>query len=184
MQIEDTDIPDIRILVPEIHSDERGYFCECYRRSELETVAGGVEFVQDNQSGSSAGVLRGLHYQIQHAQGKLVRAVVGAVFDVAVDLRQGSPSFGRWVGVTLSADNKKSVWIPPGFAHGFYTLSEWAEVFYKVTEYFAPAWERTLRWDDPALNISWPLNSGRRPIVSKKDSEGSLLGDAETYPGS
>ncbi len=184
MQVKAANIPEIRILVPEVYADERGVFFESFRRSEFEELGIAGEFVQDNQSGSSARVLRGLHYQIQHAQGKLVRVVAGEVFDVAVDLRRGSACFGQWFGLRLSAENRKMLWIPAGFAHGFYTLSEWAEVTYKVTDYYAPAWERTLRWNDPEINIEWPLQDGQAPILSKKDAQGLLLEEAETYPQS
>ena len=184
MDVTQARIPEIQIMAPEVFSDERGFFFESYSKSEFGTLGIDATFVQDNQSGSSAGVLRGLHYQIQHAQGKLVRAISGEVFDVAVDLRRASPFFGQWVGVKLSADNRKMIWVPPGFAHGFYTLSAWAEVAYKVTDYYAPQWERTLRWDDPKVDIEWPLINGQEPILSKKDAEGVLLENAETYPQS
>jgi dTDP-4-dehydrorhamnose 3,5-epimerase len=143
----------------------------------------GIEanFVQDNHSGSKQGILRGLHYQIRHVQGKLVRVVVGEIFDVAVDMRRSSPYFGRWVGHPLSAQNKVQMWIPPGFAHGFYVMSEWAEVIYKTTDFYAPEWDRTLLWNDKDLGIEWPLIDGNPPILSNKDSEGTPLRLAETY---
>jgi len=182
MQASPTRIAEIQIVSPEVLSDQRGFFFESYCKSDFESLGIGDEFVQDNQSGSSGGVLRGLHYQIKHPQGKLVRVVAGEIFDVAVDLRQGSPTFGDWIGVRLSAANRRMLWIPAGFAHGFYTISEWAEVVYKVTDYYTPEWERTLRWNDPQVNIDWPLMKGRDPILSKKDADGALLEDAETYP--
>jgi dTDP-4-dehydrorhamnose 3,5-epimerase len=140
-----------------------------------------TEFVQDNHSGSAQSVLRGLHYQIQRPQGKLVRAVSGEVFDVAVDLRRSSDTFGKWVGATLTAENKRQLWIPPGFAHGFYVLSDWADLLYKVTEYYSPEWDRVLRWDDPEIGIDWPLIDDAPPILSEKDAHGKSLRDAETF---
>lgn len=139
------------------------------------------KFIQDNHSGSRQGILRGLHYQIRHVQGKLVRAVVGEIFDVAVDIRRSSPTFGQWVGITLSGENRHQLWVPPGFAHGFYVLSEWAEVIYKVTDYYAPEWEKTLLWDDPAIGIQWPLIDGMPPVLSDKDARGKPLGEAEIF---
>lgn len=154
---------------------------EAYHDSDISDIGVSARFVQDNHSGSHQGVLRGLHYQIQQAQGKLVRAIVGEVFDVAVDLRRSSETFGQWVGVNLSAKNKKILWVPPGFAHGFYALSKWAEVLYKVTDYYAPEHERTLLWNDPDVGIEWPLIDGQPPILSEKDASGVFLKDAETY---
>jgi dTDP-4-dehydrorhamnose 3,5-epimerase len=141
-----------------------------------------AQFVQDNHSGSRRGTLRGLHYQIQQAQGKLVRAVAGEIFDVAVDLRRSSPTFGQWVGEILSAENKRQLWIPPGFAHGFYVLSDWAEVVYKATDFYAPQWDRTLLWNDPQVGIDWPLMDGADLLISDKDRAGLTLAQAETYP--
>ena len=138
-------------------------------------------FVQDNHSGSQQGILRGLHYQLRQPQGKLVRVVAGEVFDVAVDLRRSSPGLGRWVGEVLSAANRRQLWIPPGFGHGFYVLSEWAEVVYKATDYYAPEWDRTLRWDDPMVGIAWPLIDGRPPTLSAKDAAGRLWDEAEMF---
>jgi dTDP-4-dehydrorhamnose 3,5-epimerase len=140
-----------------------------------------MDFVQDNHSRSRLGTLRGLHYQIRQPQGKLVRVVSGEIFDVAVDLRRSSSTFGQWFGVILSAENKKQIWVPPGFAHGFYTVSEWAEMLYKTTDYYAPQWERTLLWNDPAIGIQWPLMEDKPPLLSPKDSAGVLLGQAETF---
>jgi dTDP-4-dehydrorhamnose 3,5-epimerase len=181
MLFEKTGIPDVLVFLPKIFGDERGFFMETFR---LDTFAGsGITgpFVQDNQSGSRKGILRGLHYQIHQAQGKLLRTVVGEVFDVAVDLRRNSPTFGHWVGIVLSAKDKKQLWIPPGFAHGFYVVSEWAELVYKSTDYYAPEWERCLLWSDPALGIEWPLLHGQAPILSDRDSHGKLLSEAEIF---
>lgn len=181
MQFLPTEIPDIVIVEPKVFGDERGFFMETYRE-ELFTQAGiPARFVQDNHSGSRQGVLRGLHYQIKQPQGKLVRVIVGEVFDVAVDLRRSSPTFGRWLGVHLSAQNRRQVWVPPGFAHGFYVLSEWAELFYKTTDYYAPQWERTLLWNDPRVGIDWPLLLGVPPALSHKDLHGSTLDQAELF---
>ncbi|NMC15694.1 MAG: dTDP-4-dehydrorhamnose 3,5-epimerase [Chloroflexi bacterium] len=182
MRFEPTALPDVLLLTPQVHGDQRGFFAETFRQDRFEAACGLYYFVQDNHSGSRRGILRGLHYQIRHAQGKLVRAVAGEIFDVAVDMRRGSPSFGRWAGVHLSAENKLQLWVPPGFAHGFYVLSEWAEVFYKATDYYAPEWERGLQWDDPAIGIQWPLLEGAAPLLSAKDEHNPGLAEAETYP--
>jgi dTDP-4-dehydrorhamnose 3,5-epimerase len=179
MQLIPTRIPDVLILEPKVFGDHRGFFLETYRREVFE-AAGIPDFVQDNHSKSGQGVLRGLHYQIQQPQGKLVRVVQGVVFDVAVDLRRSSPTFGQWVGEVLSADNKRALYVPPGFAHGFYVMSETAEFTYKCTTYYAPQHERCLHWNDPALAIAWPL-VGAEPLLSDKDSRGLLLATAETF---
>ncbi len=151
-------------------------------REELFAKAGiPTNFVQDNHSGSQRGTLRGLHYQICHSQGKLLRAISGEIFDVTVDLRRRSPTFGKWVGVVLSAENKRQIWVPEGFAHGFYVISEWAEITYKVTDYYAPEYERSLKWDDPQLSIDWPLVDGQPPILSARDAKGVQLKQAELY---
>jgi dTDP-4-dehydrorhamnose 3,5-epimerase len=184
MRFEPTALPDVLLLTPQVHGDQRGFFAETFRQDVFEEACGPYRFVQDNHSGSRRGILRGLHYQIRHAQGKLVRAVAGEIFDVAVDMRRGSPNFGRWAGVHLSAENKLQLWVPPGFAHGFYVLSEWAEVFYKATDYYAPEWERGLQWDDPAIGIQWPLLEGAAPLLSAKDEHNPGLTDAETFPAS
>ncbi|MGA0806855.1 MAG: dTDP-4-dehydrorhamnose 3,5-epimerase [Pseudohongiellaceae bacterium] len=173
-----TRIPEVLILEPTVFGDHRGFFLETYRR-EVFAQAGIPDFVQDNHSKSSRGVLRGLHYQIQQPQGKLLRVVQGQVFDVAVDLRRSSPTFGQWVGEILSADNKRALYVPPGFAHGFYVLSETAEVTYKCTTYYAPQFERSLLWNDPAVGIVWP--DGPAPLLSEKDRNGVLLVTAETF---
>jgi dTDP-4-dehydrorhamnose 3,5-epimerase len=164
-----------------MHQDERGFFMESYQAARFAALGVPAIFVQDNHSGSCQGVLRGLHYQVRHPQGKLVRVVRGEVYDVAVDLRRRSATFGRWVGTRLSADNHREVWVPPGFAHGFYVVSEFAEVLYKVTEVYDPQSERTLMWNDPQLAIAWPLVGGRPPILSAKDAAGSPLSKAEAY---
>ena len=173
-------LPGVWLLEPQVHGDERGFFLESYNQREFEAATGcPVGFVQDNHSRSAAGVLRGLHYQLApHAQGKLVRVVAGAVFDVVVDLRRGSASFGRWMSVELSADNQHQLWIPPGCAHGFLALADSTEVIYKATAYYDAAAERCIRWDDPQLAIDWPL-AGGRPQLSAKDAAAPALADAE-----
>ena len=173
-------IPDIVLLEPQVFGDERGFFFESFNRRRMEQAVGReLDFVQDNHSRSQKAVLRGLHYQIRQPQGKLVRVVAGAVFDVAVDLRRSSPTFGRWVGETLSAENKRQMWIPEGFAHGFVVLSDHAEFLYKTTDYWAPEHERCIRWDDPQLGIAWPLDGP--PLVSAKDAQGRSFADAEVF---
>ncbi|MCP9674152.1 dTDP-4-dehydrorhamnose 3,5-epimerase [Escherichia fergusonii] len=171
MNVIKTEIPDVLIFEPKVFSDGRGFFFESFNQKVFEEAVGRkVEFVQDNHSKSSKGVLRGLHYQLEpYAQGKLVRCVVGEVFDVAVDIRTSSPTFGKWVGVNLSAENKRQLWIPEGFAHGFLVLSETAEFLYKTTNYYNPQSDRGIIWNDPSLNIKWPLVE--KPILSKKDAE-------------
>jgi len=154
---------------------------ETYRSQRFVEAGIPAQFVQDNHSGSRQGILRGLHYQIRQPQGKLVRVVVGEIYDAIVDLRRSSPTFGDWEGIQLSAENKHQLWIPPGFAHGFYVLSEWAEVVYKTTDYYAPEWERTLLWNDPQLAIPWPLVDGQAPSLSQKDMQGVPLQDAEIF---
>jgi len=165
-------IPGLLVLEPQVFEDERGFFLESYNQRRFEEILGRLPtFVQDNHSGSSRNVLRGLHYQLGQPQGKLVRALVGSVFDVAVDLRSDSPAFGRWAGLILSAENKKQLWLPEGLAHGFLVLSERAELFYKASDYYAPQYERTLAWDDPQVGIDWPTIDGE-PILSEKDQRG------------
>jgi len=181
MQFNPTAIPDLILIQPQVFGDSRGFFMETYQQHRFQEAGIHAEFVQDNHSGSRRGILRGLHYQIRQPQGKLVRALAGEIFDVAVDLRRGSPTFGRWEGAVLSAENRQMLWVPPGFAHGFYVLSEWAEVFYKATDFYAPQWERTLRWDDPALGIQWPLLPGMPPELSVKDSQGKPLAECELF---
>jgi dTDP-4-dehydrorhamnose 3,5-epimerase len=166
------DIPDVILFEPTVHGDERGFFFESFHQQRFEEAVGRkVTFVQDNHSRSTKGVLRGLHYQVEQPQGKLVRVIQGEVFDVAVDIRRDSPTYGKWVGEYLSAENKKQLWLPEGFAHGFYTSSNEAEVLYKVTSYYARKNERCISWNDPLIAIIWPLQS--LPILSKKDSDGT-----------
>lgn len=180
MNIVKTSIPDVIILEPKVFGDSRGFFFESYNERAFHEATGDtLSFVQDNHSGSAKGVLRGLHYQIVQPQGKLVRVAVGEVFDVAVDIRKSSPTFGKWVGVHLSADNKRQLWVPPGFAHGFVVLSEFAEFLYKTTEFYAPEHERCIAWNDPAIGIVWPLQG--EPLLSQKDKLGLALGDAEYF---
>jgi dTDP-4-dehydrorhamnose 3,5-epimerase len=174
-------IPDVLLIDPKVFGDERGFFMETYRASTFAEAGIPAAFVQDNHSRSKQGTLRGLHYQIRQPQGKLLRVILGEIFDVAVDLRCASPTFGKWVGVRLSAENKRLIWVPPGFAHGFYVLSEWAELMYKATDYYAPEWERTLLWNDRQVGIEWPLLEGVELILSPKDRQGMLFRDAETY---
>lgn len=176
-----TAIPDVIIIEPQVFSDQRGFFMEVFQARKFAEAGLPTHFVQDNHSGSRHGILRGLHYQIVNPQGKLVRAIYGTIFDVAVDIRRSSPTFGKWVGVVLSADNHLQLWIPPGFAHGFYVMSEWAEVHYKTTDFYNPQGERTLRWDDPQLNIEWPLDEGHPPLLSEKDAKGQFLHQAELF---
>ena len=181
MKVQATELPGVVLFETEVLRDERGFFMESYSAARFARLGVTAMFVQDNLSGSRQGVLRGLHYQICQAQGKLVRVVRGEVYDVAVDLRRSSTAFGRWVGTLLSADNRRQVWVPPGFAHGFYVLSEFAEVLYKVTEVYDSPSERTLLWNDPELGITWPLVDGRPPLLSAKDAAGEPLAMAETY---
>jgi dTDP-4-dehydrorhamnose 3,5-epimerase len=176
-----TAIPDVIVITSQIYQDRRGEFLETYRQAEFAEAGISLPFVQDNHAGSHQGVLRGLHYQIQHPQGKLVRVVSGEVYDVAVDLRQSSTSFGQYVGIHLTDLEKNQLWIPPGFAHGYYVLSKWAEVSYKVTDYYAPQWERTLLWNDPVLNIDWPLIKGKPPVLSESDQRGTSYPDSEKF---
>lgn len=176
-----TSLPDVIIIEPKVFADDRGFFYESYNHQAFTEKAGiTVEFVQDNHSCSKQHVLRGLHYQIQQPQGKLVRAIAGTILDVAVDIRKSSSTFGQWVSCTLSAENKRQLWVPPGFAHGFLVLSERAEVLYKTTDYYAPQHERCLLWNDPALAIDWSLTA--EPILSAKDQAGKLLESAEVFP--
>jgi dTDP-4-dehydrorhamnose 3,5-epimerase len=181
MQIFDTDIEDVKVIQPQVFGDHRGFFMETYRDAFFRQNIADAVFVQENHSMSGRGVLRGLHYQIRQPQGKLVRVIRGEVFDVAVDIREGSKDFGRWVGVTLSADNRNMLWVPPGFAHGFCVLSKQAELVYKCTDYYAPDHERTLLWNDPDIGIDWPLPGEEKPLLSSKDAAGVLLGAAEVF---
>jgi len=181
MQVINTDIPEVKIIQPKVFGDERGFFMETYRASIMDELTGGKPFVQDNHSKSSQGILRGLHYQMQQTQGKLVRVTQGEVYDVAVDMRKNSPTFGNWVGEILSAENKKQLWVPEGFAHGFYVISKIAEFVYKCTDYYAPEHECSLIWNDSVLGIEWPLVGGKTPLLSTKDTMGKPLKDAETF---
>lgn len=180
MQVLRTEIPEVLVLEPKVFADPRGFFLESYNRREFARDTGlDVEFVQDNQSFSVRNVLRGLHYQVRQPQGKLVMVVAGEIFDVAVDLRRGSPTFGKWVSAILSSGTHRALWIPPGFAHGFLVLSEQALIQYKASDYYAPVHERTVLWNDPGLAIPWPLES--EPIVSDKDRRGAPLAAAEVF---
>jgi len=175
-------IPEVLLIEPKVFGDDRGFFFESFNHKLFEAAVGReVEFVQDNHSRSVQGVLRGLHYQIKSPQGKLVRVTHGAVFDVAVDLRRSSPTFGQWVGALLSAENKHQLWVPEGFAHGFYVLSESAEFLYKTTDYYSPEYERCLLWKDEQVNVRWPLAETSSPLLSAKDREGKLLMEAEVF---
>ncbi len=181
MTIIDTAIPDVKIIEPKVFGDNRGFFCESYNHKRFcEAIGEGVEFVQDNHSRSGLGVLRGLHYQIQQPQGKLVRVVNGQVFDVAVDIRKSSTTFGQWVGYVLSADNYRQMWVPAGFAHGFLVLADDTEFLYKTTDYYAPEHERTIQWDDVDLAIDWPID-GLEPRLSEKDQFGTPFVGAELF---
>lgn len=180
MKIIQTKIPDVLIIEPKVFGDERGFFFESFNKKAFQQATDvEADFVQDNHSKSSKGVLRGLHYQINNPQGKLVRVSRGEVFDVAVDLRKSSPDFGRWVGVTLSANNKRQLWVPPGFAHGFVVLSDTAEFLYKTTDYYAPEHERCIKWNDAELAIDWKYTG--EPVVSEKDARGQALKEAEVF---
>lgn len=181
MKVTPTALPEVLLIEPKVFGDARGFFFESFNQKAFAAATGlAVDFVQDNHSRSARGVLRGLHYQIQQSQGKLVRVVRGAVFDVAVDLRRSSPRFGQWAGVELSEENHRQLWIPAGFGHGFLVLSESADFLYKTTDYYAPQHERCIAWNDPALAVAWP--SGVVPVLSEKDSQGLPLAQAEVFP--
>ena len=181
MKFTNTAIPEVLLIEPKVFGDERGFFMETYQANEFTKLGIPTQFVQDNHSGSRQGILRGLHYQIHQAQGKLVRVISGEIFDVAVDMRKSSSTFGQWVGENLSSQNKRMLWVPEGFAHGFYVLSEWAEIVYKATDYYAPEWERSLLWNDPDLGITWPLIDQKPPTLSSKDAEGRPFKTADVY---
>ena len=181
MQVVETSLPEVKILEPRVHGDARGFFLESWNSRTFADLGLTLEFVQDNHSHSGHGILRGIHYQLLHPQGKLVRVTRGIVFDVAVDLRRSSPNYGRWVGVELSDHNHRMLWVPPGFGHGFYVASHEADFIYKCTDFYYPQHERAVRWDDPELAIDWPLPAGEPPALSEKDSEAPLLKNAETY---
>ncbi len=181
MKVTPTELPDVLIIEPKVFSDARGFFYESFNALAFNAATGiDCQFVQDNHSRSQRGVLRGLHYQIEQAQGKLVRVTAGEVLDIAVDIRRSSPTFGRWVGVRLSAENKRQLWIPTGYAHGFLVVSDFAEFLYKTTDYYAPAFERCIRWNDPTLAIDWELSEA--PQLSGKDQAGTPFQDAELFP--
>ena len=181
MQFIPTAIPDVILIKPEIFGDSRGYLLETYQARKFSEAGIDEIFVQDNHSGSQKGTLRGLHYQIQHPQGKLIKVVVGEIFDVAVDIRQKSTTFGKWVGASLSSENRHQLWVPPGFAHGFYVISEWAEVFYKTTDFYAPEHERSICWHDPTIGVEWPLLPGVKILISDRDSQGANFEEAPIY---
>jgi len=181
MEVIDTRIPDVKILEPKVFGDSRGFFMEAWNARTFAAFGMDLSFVQDNHSRSGRNTLRGIHYQIQHPQGKLVRVTQGEVFDVAVDLRRSSPTFGAWVGVRLSDENHRMLWVPPGFGHAFLVLSDTADFLYKCTDYYSPAHDRSLRWDDPDLAIEWPRLSGEEPLLSDKDRNAPGLSEAEVY---
>jgi len=181
MQINKTSIPDVLVFEPTVHGDHRGFFMETWRKEWFSTINPDIKFVQENHSKSIQGTLRGLHYQLKQTQGKFIRVVQGEVYDAVVDIRKSSATFGQWTGVILSADNKKSLWVPPGFAHGFYVLSDTAEIIYKCTDYYAAEYERSLLWNDPDIGIDWPLLDTDL-IISEKDRQASLFKDCETMP--
>ncbi len=181
MQFIETAIPDVKIIETKVFGDARGFFMETFRTETFNKNCGQRDFVQENHSMSTAGILRGLHYQIQQTQGKLVRVTRGSVFDVAVDMRQSSVTFGKWVGVALSAENKRQLWVPEGFAHGFYVTSEEAEFVYKCTDYYAPEFERSLRWNDPSVGVDWPLLDSAAPKLSAKDEAGMDWESADKF---
>lgn len=181
MQFEATRIAEVMLVKPDVFGDERGFFMETWQRQKFAQAGIDCDFVQDNHSRSVRGTLRGLHYQIRHPQGKLVRVTSGEVFDVAVDIRRDSPTFGQWVGALLTGENKHMLWVPPKFAHGFYVVSETAEFLYKCTDYYAPEYERSIRWDDPAVAIAWPLSKDEPPLLSAKDAAACLMAEAEIH---
>jgi dTDP-4-dehydrorhamnose 3,5-epimerase len=176
-----TSLTGVLLVEPKVFQDERGFFLESYQKRKFSEAGIPFEFVQDNHSKSCQGVLRGLHYQVQQPQGKLLRVVNGEIFDVAVDIRRHSPTFGKWFGTYLSAENKHMLWVPIGFAHGFYVTSPEAELLYKTTDFYAPEWERSILWNDPAINIQWPLKDGAAPSLSARDKVGHLLSEAEIF---
>ena len=181
MIIHDTPLPGVKLIEPTVFGDARGFFMETWNARAFAGAGLDLSWVQDNHSRSAKGVLRGIHYQSPDPQGKLVRVTAGAVWDVAIDLRRSSPMFGQWFGIELSADNKRMLWVPPGFGHGFLTLADGTDFLYKCTAFYAPAYEHCIRWDDPALAIRWPLDPGQAPAVSAKDSGGVSLAQAEVF---
>jgi dTDP-4-dehydrorhamnose 3,5-epimerase len=181
VKIIETTIPDDKIIEPKVFGDDRGFFLETFRDDWFKANIADVTFVQDNHSKSSQGILRGMHYQLEQTQGKLVRVTAGEVYDVAIDMRKNSPSYGQWFGTLLSADNKRQLWVPAGFAHGFYVTSESAEFVYKCTDYYAPQHEVSVKWDDPILAIKWPILPNTKPSLSEKDANGLLFKDAPSF---
>ena len=181
MIAEPTSLPGVMIVRAPVYSDSRGFFTEVFHEKQFAALGLPVSFVQDNHSHSARHILRGLHYQIKEPQGKLVRVVTGTVYDVAVDIRRGSRTFGKWVGVVLSAENHHMLWVPPGFAHGYLVLSDYADFLYKVTDFWAPTHERAIRWDDPEIGVAWPLPDGEQPVLSGKDAAAPGFRDAEVY---
>lgn len=181
MNLTKTSIPDVQIIEPVLHGDHRGFFMESWRDEWASELGSDIHFVQSNHSKSSQGTLRGLHYQIKHPQGKFVRVIQGEIYDAVVDMRQSSETFAQWEGVILSEDNRRSLWVPPGFAHGFYVISETAEIIYKCTDYYAPEYERCLLWNDPVLGINWPLHD-KEILISDKDATGMRFAQSEYYP--
>jgi len=180
MKLSETELTDVYVFDPDVYGDHRGYFMESWRQEWFEKIYSGLDFVQDNQSLSTKGTLRGLHYQIQRPQGKFIQCLEGEIFDVAVDLRKSSPNFGEWIGVILSSDNKRMLWVPPGFAHGFLVMSETAKIAYKCTDYYSREHERSIRWNDPDIGIDWPVGDAQ-VLLSEKDAEAGFLKDADTY---
>lgn len=181
MQITPTSIPDVLVITPKIYTDDRGFFLESYHEEQYNNAGIKGPFIQDNHSGSFKGVLRGIHYQIKYPQGKLIRVIQGEIYDVAVDLRKSSTTFGQHVGEYISSTNHKQIWVPPGFGHGYLVLSDWSEVIYKVTDKYAFQWERTILWNDPDLNIKWPTRQEDGLLISEKDRHGKLFRNAEVY---
>ena len=181
MKFSPTALSEVMIIEPTVFNDDRGYFFEIRQQQKFSEAGITLPFVQDNMSRSKRGVIRGLHYQVQQPQGKLVRVVAGKVFDVAVDIRRNSPTFGKWISAILSAENNHQIWVPPGFAHGFYVLSDFADVIYCCTDFYAPQYERTIIWNDPELAINWPLIDNEVPILSPKDAQGLLIKNSECY---
>ena len=181
MEIVQTSIPDVLVIYPKVFKDSRGFFLETYQKERYANIGINYNFVQDNHSASRQGTLRGLHYQIRQTQGKLVQVLRGKIFDVAVDLRKGSKTFGQYASAILSSEEKNQIWIPPGFAHGFYVLSETAEISYKASDFYAPEWERTLLWNDPSINVEWPLVDGVDLVISEKDKNGNILAECEVF---
>lgn len=181
MEIIPTNIPDVLLVKPRVFEDERGFFMETYHQQKMRQAGIDVEFLQDNHSRSQKGTLRGLHYQVKNVQGKLVRVAIGTILDVAVDLRKSSPSFGQWTSEILSAENKHQLWVPPGFGHGFYVLSEYADVLYKATDFYNPQGERCLLWNDPTVGVDWQIPEEEMPILSEKDKKGRLFDDVEVF---